>query len=101
PRPRPSRPRALGRIAPPGFWTPQLPPLPRHHRVVTYDGPGNGRSDRPLDPAPYHHDAQVGYALAVLDATGTDRAVLVALSKAANWALQLAAEHADRVLGAV
>jgi pimeloyl-ACP methyl ester carboxylesterase len=37
----------------------------------------------------------------VLDATGTDRAVPVALSKAANWALDLAANHVDRVCGTV
>ena len=57
------------------FWKVQVPYLARHYRVVTYDGPGNGRSDRPLDPAAYDHDRQVEYALAVLDATGTDRAV--------------------------
>ena len=62
------------------FWKLQVPYLARHHRVVTYDGPGNGRSDRPLDPAAYDHDRQVEYALDVLDATGTDRAVLVGLS---------------------
>ena len=83
------------------FWKGQLPYLARHHRVVSYDGPGNGLSDRPLDPAAYDHDRQVQYAVDVLDATGTDRAVLVGLSKAACWALQLAAEHADRVLGSV
>jgi pimeloyl-ACP methyl ester carboxylesterase/predicted glycosyltransferase len=83
------------------FWKLQLAYLARHHRVVTYDGPGNGGSDRPLDPAAYHHDRQVAYALAVLDATGTDRAVLVGLSKGGAWALQLAAEHADRVHGVV
>ena len=32
------------------FWKAQVPYLARHFRVVTYDGPGNGRSDRPLDP---------------------------------------------------
>jgi pimeloyl-ACP methyl ester carboxylesterase/predicted glycosyltransferase len=83
------------------FWKAQLAYLARHHRVVTYDGPGNGRSDRPTEPSVYAQDAQVAYALGVLDATGTDRAVLVALSKAANWALELAANHADRVLGTV
>ena len=83
------------------FWKAQLAYLARHHRVVTYDGPGNGRSDRPLDPATYHQSAQVAYALAVLDATGTDRAVVVGMSRAGNWALQMAAEHADRVLGTV
>jgi pimeloyl-ACP methyl ester carboxylesterase len=83
------------------FWKAQAPYLSRHFRVVSYDGPGNGRSDRPLDPAAYDHDAQVRHALGVLDATGTDRAVLVSLSQAAAWSLQLAAEHADRVLGAI
>ena len=66
-----------GRSSTSEFWKLQVPYLARHHRVVTYDGPGNGRSDRPLDPAAYDHDRQVAYALAVLDATGTDRAVLV------------------------
>ena len=26
------------------FWKAQVPYLARHHRVVTYDGPGNGLS---------------------------------------------------------
>ena len=83
------------------FWKAQVPYLARHHRVVSYDGPGNGRSDRPLDPAAYDHDRQVQYAVDVLDATGTDRAVVVGLSMGGCWALELAAEHADRVLGTV
>ena len=83
------------------FWKAQVPYLARHLRVVTYDGPGNGASDRPLDPAAYDHDRQVAHALAVLDATGTDRAVVVGLSMGGCWALQLAAEHGDRVLGSV
>ena len=68
---------------------------------MTYDGPGNGRSDRPTDPAAYGQDAQVNYALAVLDATGTDRAGLVALSKGSYWAIDLAANHPQRVSGSV
>ena len=83
------------------LWKAQVPFLSRHFRVVTYDGPGNGGSDRPLDPAAYAQDAQVRHALAVLDATGTGRTVVVSLSQASTWALQLAAEHPDRVLGAV
>ena len=67
------------------FWKAQLAYLARHHRVVTYDGPGNGRSDRPLEPVAYDPSEQVAYALAVLDATGTDRAVVVGLSRAGNW----------------
>jgi pimeloyl-ACP methyl ester carboxylesterase len=83
------------------FWKAQVPYLSRHFRVVSYDGPGNGRSDRPLDPAAYHHDVQTRHARAVLDATGTGRALVVGLSQAGAWALQLAAEHGDRVLGMV
>ncbi|MFA9429194.1 alpha/beta fold hydrolase [Egicoccus sp. AB-alg2] len=83
------------------FWKAQIGHLARHFRVVTYDGPGNGRSDRPVDPQAYHHQRQVAYALAVLDATGTELAVLVSLSQAANWVLDLASNHPDRVLGAV
>ncbi len=83
------------------FWKGQIPYLARHQRVIVYDGPGNGRSDRPLTPEPYGQDAQTAYALKVLEATGTDRAILVALSMAACWALDLAANHAERVHGTV
>ena len=40
------------------FWKAQIPYLARHFRVVTYDGPGNGRSDRPLDPGPYGYEEE-------------------------------------------
>ena len=83
------------------FWKAQVPYLARHFRVVTYDGPGNGRSDRPLDPAPYGYEAEGRSAVAVLDATGTERAVLVSLSMGAQWALWVTAHHPGRVLGNV
>ena len=83
------------------LWKLQIPYLSRHFRVVTYDGPGNGRSDRPLESHPYNQENQIAYALAVLDATGTEKAVIVALSRATNWALELAADHPDRVHGLV
>lgn len=82
-------------------WKMQVPYLARRHRVISYDGPGNGGSDRPSAAAAYSQSAQVGHALRVLHATATERAIIVSLSKAANWALQLAADHPDRVLGSV
>ena len=82
------------------FWKAQVPYLARHFRVITFDGRGNGRSDRPLVPTAYATEEYAADALAVLDATATQRAVLVSLSMGAQWALLLAAEHADRVAGA-
>lgn len=79
----------------------QLADLSRHYRVVTFDGRGNGKSDRPVGHAAYAGDEFVQDALAVLDATETDRAVVVACSVATFWMLRLAADHPDRVLGAV
>ena len=79
----------------------QVADLSRRYRVVTFDPRGNGRSDRPQDRAAYAGAEFVQDAVAVLDATGTDAAVVVACSVAANWLLGLAAEHPDRVLGAI
>ena len=80
-------------------WKMQIPYLARHCRVVTFDGRGNGRSDRP--PAGYGEREFAADALAVMEATGTGRAVIVSLSLGAQRALLLAAGHPDRVSGAV
>jgi pimeloyl-ACP methyl ester carboxylesterase/predicted glycosyltransferase len=80
-------------------WKMQIPYLARHCRVVTFDGRGNGRSDRP--PAGYGEAEFAADALAVMDATRTERATIVSLSVGAQRALILAAEHPDRVTGAV
>jgi pimeloyl-ACP methyl ester carboxylesterase/predicted glycosyltransferase len=81
-------------------WKAQVPYFARHFRVLTFDGVGNGGSDRPLDPARYAEEEQAADALAVMDATGTERAALVSLSIGAQRALILAAEHPERVDGA-
>ena len=82
-------------------WKLQVPDLARRCRVVTFDGRGNGRSDRPAGARSYLPREFTADALAVMDATGTDRAVLAALSAGARWALELGALHPDRVLGIV
>ena len=81
-------------------WKMQIPYLARHCRVLTSDGRGNGRSDRPRGPEAYSIRAFADDALAVMDATATERAVLVGVSCAALWGVLLAAEHPDRVAGA-
>ncbi len=76
-------------------WKFQVPYLARYFRVITFDPRGAGRSDRP--PSGYGHDAQTGDALAVMDATGTERAVAVGFSRSATHALLLAHRHPERV----
>lgn len=82
-------------------WKMQIPYLSRHFRVITFDRPGNGRSDRPADPEAYRVDAVVEQALAVMDATETECAILVSLSQGAQELLKLAADHPERVQGAI
>ena len=82
-------------------WKLQLPYFARHARAITFDPRGNGRSDRPSEPRAYDESEFAADALAVLDATGTERAVVVSLSLGAQRALLLATEHPERVNGAV
>ena len=81
-------------------WKAQVPFLARHFRVVTFDGRGNGRSDRPSDPQAYADAEFAADALAVMAATDTERAAIVALSAGARWGLLLAAEHPERITAA-
>jgi len=83
------------------FWKLQIPYLARHFRVVTYDGPGNGRSARAVDPEIYSLEAQASYVTDVMDVTNTTEAVLVSLSMGSMWSLSVAAENPDRVIGQV
>jgi len=78
-------------------WKMQIPYLARHCRVLTFDGRGNGRSDRPAELDAYREEEFAADALAVLDATATERAVVVSLSRGAERSLLLAAQHPDRV----
>jgi pimeloyl-ACP methyl ester carboxylesterase len=82
-------------------WKGQVPYLAQHHRVVTVDPPGNGRSGRALDPAAYGDLALVADTLAVMDHLGIARAVLVGICVSAWQALLAAALHPDRVQGVV
>jgi pimeloyl-ACP methyl ester carboxylesterase/predicted glycosyltransferase len=82
-------------------WKLQIPYLARHCRVLTFDGRGNGRSDRPAGPETYRPVEFAADALAVMDAVGVQRAVLACLSLGATWALELGAHHAERVAGIV
>jgi pimeloyl-ACP methyl ester carboxylesterase len=83
------------------MWKAQVAWLARRHRVVVIDPRGNGGSDRPVGPEHYSDLTQVGDTMAVMDAVGVERAVLVGLCDSAWFALLAAAEHPDRVTGVV
>lgn len=83
------------------FWKMQVPYLARHFRVVTYDGPGNGLSDRVTDPGRYTADAYALDAEAVMNATGVERAIVVGLSLGAAYGARLAALRPERVVALV
>lgn len=71
--------------------------LARDFRLILYDRRGVGLSDRTVDPA----DTSVSSAdaLSVLDAVGSKRALVFAVSEGGPIAIRLAVEHPERVAG--
>jgi pimeloyl-ACP methyl ester carboxylesterase/predicted glycosyltransferase len=82
-------------------WKLQVPYLSRYFRVVTVEGRGNGRADRPNREEAYGDEEYVDDALAVMDELGIERAVLVGLSMGGRHALQFAARYPGRAAGVV
>jgi pimeloyl-ACP methyl ester carboxylesterase len=83
------------------LWFAQTSALSRRHKVISYDARGSGRSDRPTAPDAYEFAEHVADALAVLDATGTERAVLIGNSMGGIIGYLMAAAHPDRALAVV
>jgi len=81
-------------------WKCQIPYLARHGSVVTFDPRGNGRSDRPRDPALYARREYAEDAVAVLAAASVGRALVVAWCDLGE-SLILASEHPECVAGLV
>ncbi|NYF99441.1 alpha/beta fold hydrolase [Janibacter cremeus] len=84
-------------LVPSRWWKAQVPYLARHLRVVTFDGRGSGDADRPAGSPGYADEQYAADAVAVLDATETERAVVVGYSCGATWSIHLAATLPDRV----
>ncbi|WP_108516806.1 alpha/beta fold hydrolase [Bradyrhizobium algeriense] len=79
----------------------QLPYFSERFRCITYDGRGNGKSDRPKDVTAYTLDNYLADALAVMDALDVGQSILVGLSFGGLLASILAAYHPERVRAAV
>lgn len=75
----------------------QLPYFSERFRCIAYDGRGNGKSDRPDEVAAYSLDNFVVDLISVMDATGTEKAVIVGLSFGGMIASVVAAYHPERV----
>lgn len=75
----------------------QVPYFSDRFRVITFDPRGNGYSDSPTTPDGYAAHQFVDDAIAVLDATHTDKAVLFGLSLGGLYSALLAAYYSERV----
>ena len=82
-------------------WKMQIPFLSRHYRVVTFDGRGNGKSGRPTDPGEHSLDHYLGDAIAIMDATATQQAVVAGVSFGGYLSAHFASRFPDRTIGVV
>ena len=83
-------------IADARMWDPQWAAFAARHRVVRYDLRGFGRAD--TEHTTFSNRADL---IAVMDAAGLDRAVLVGCSRGGSIAIDTALEFPDRVTGLV
>jgi pimeloyl-ACP methyl ester carboxylesterase/predicted glycosyltransferase len=84
------------------LWKAQVHFLARHHRVLVYDGRGNGNSGSPDPGGAWQLDWHMDDCLAVMDATSTETAVLTGVCSDGVWpSVQIAARYPERVLGIV
>ncbi len=82
-------------------WDPQVSHFARTRRCVTYDARGYPGSDVPTDPAAYSQERAVADAIAVLDALGIARAVVVGNSMGGFATLHLGLRHPGRAVALV
>ena len=89
-------------------WRKVTGPLGEHARVIAFDRPGFGLSERPaVAPGesgvqnPYTPEAQVALSVGLLDTLGVKRAVLIGNSAGGAVAVNFALTYPERVAGLV
>lgn len=86
-------------------WRHVLEGLSRHARVVAFDRPGYGLTERPTPrpgrPDPYTREASVDLTVALMDHLGMESAVLVGSSSGGTIALETVDRYPDRVRGLI
>lgn len=83
------------------LWKAQIPYFARHCRVLVFDPRGNGRSDKPAQPDAYADVEIANDAFAVMNATGTERAIIVGASMGGWYGPLMAGLRSDRVAAVV
>ena len=81
-------------------WNTIMEPLSRFGRVIAYDRPAFGLTERPLTwegQNPYSPEAQVELVTGLLDHFELDQAILVGNSAGGTIAMQTALAHPERV----
>ncbi len=81
-------------------WHAAMEPLSQLGRVIAFDRPAFGLTERPLHwqgPNPYSQEEQVALVLGLLDHFQVPRAILVGNSAGGTISMQVALEHPERV----
>jgi pimeloyl-ACP methyl ester carboxylesterase len=85
-------------------WNTVMEELSQHGRVIAFDRPAFGLTERPLEwegQNPYSPEAQVELVTGLLDHFGVEEAILVGNSAGGTIAMQTALEHPERVAGLI
>lgn len=82
-------------------WEPQVRHFSRDHRCIVMCARGYPPSDVPDDESLYGQDHANADAVAVLDAAGVEKAIVVGLSMGGYTGLRLAINHPDRIIALV
>jgi 3-oxoadipate enol-lactonase/4-carboxymuconolactone decarboxylase len=83
------------------FWKYVMPIWARHYRVICWDLPSHGRSQRARTPRTLEIEAQPEIICRILDAAGVERAAQVGFSVGCQIALEMVRQFPERCSSAI